>query len=228
MSSILTKFAKALPLVAVSLSIIGSPIKAQAQEWERFFVRLDTDKLSVGLDGTATLKSGAEGLWFNSDGRYVKTATGVATVGGFDAYCSESPQSCGRYEVSGDRYTLYSTSNPNEVRDTFVYSDRPEPTIGNENHTYFFVPPAASTGGFFFDGNLRSVNNVNSGSTYSFDKSGRFSIKNPNTSEVETGTYDVKEYALILNYDHGEIERRPFYLAENRLYIDGQWFQFID
>ena len=222
--------AKALPFAVSSLLAIGLPASVQAEEWERFFVRLATDKLVVGFDGTATLRSGAEGLWFKSDGRYVKTATGVNTVGGFDAFCDESPQSCGRYESSGDRYTLFSTSNPSEVRDTFVYSDidGSEPTMSNENLTYFFAPPAASTGGFFFDGNLRSIGNRNSGSIYSFDKSGRFSIENPRSSEVETGTYDVKEYTLILNYDNGETERRAFYFAEKRLYINGQWFEFID
>ena len=78
---------KYITVITIGLFTVSAG-NAKAQGWERFYARINNSKQSINFDGSLKLESGAEGLWFKSDGRYAATDEGIGTARNFDAYCN--------------------------------------------------------------------------------------------------------------------------------------------
>ena len=218
---------KILLTLVTSLSVVSSSRSVRAQEWERFFARVNNAKVGVNWDGSVRVETGADGLWLKSDGRYADTATGIGTAASFDDFCYEYAKRCGQYQFVNGQYILQrnSTSEP----EIYSYSriSQTEDRLVRENVTYNSVPPVNN---YRLSGNYRALMSRVYGFIYSFDTAGRFAVKNPKstTAEVRTGTYTIDGYTLVLNYSDGETDVRSFYILDNVPFIDGDWYERLN
>ena len=211
----------------VGLSVVSSSHRVRAQEWERFFARVNNAKTTVNWDGSVKIETAADGLWFKSDGRYADTASGIGTAT-FDDFCYEYSKRCGQYQVINGRYVLRSNRS-NREPEVYSYSrvSQTEDRLVGENITYQSVPPVSN---YRLNGSYRALMSRVYGFTYSFDTAGRFAEKNPKltTGGVRTGTYSINGYTLVLNYSDGETDVRSFYILNNVPFIDGDWYERLN
>ena len=219
---------KILLATATGLSVLSFNNSAIAQEWERFFARVNNAKTTVKWDGTVRVETAADGLWLKSDGRYADTATGIGTARSFDDFCYEYAKRCGRYQFVNGRYVLRSNRS-NREPEVYSYSriSQTEDRLIGENITYNSVAPVSN---YRLNGNYRALMSRIYGFIYSFDAAGRFAERNPKltTGGVRTGTYSINGYTLVLNYSDGETDVRSFYILDNVPFIDGDWYERLN
>ena len=93
-----------------------------------------------------------------------------------------------------------------------------------EHVTYEWVPPVNN---YRLSGNYRALMSRIYGFVYSFDTAGRFAVRNPKrtTGNVRTGTYSINGHQIVFNYSDGETEVRSFYVLDNVVFFDGDWYE---
>ena len=223
-----SSFSKILLALLAGLSAVGSGNSVRAQAGEMFFARVNNMKLSTHWAGTVRVESGAEGLWFKSDGRYANTASAIGTAASFDDFCYKYAKRCGQYRVVNGRYVLQ-PNNANSEPEIYTYApiSQTEGRLVGENVTYKSIPPVNN---YRLSGSYRALMSRIYGFVYSFDMAGRFAVKNPKktTGGVRTGTYSINGYQIVFNYSDGETDVRSFYILDNVLFFDGDWYERLN
>ena len=220
-ASTVTKY---MTVIAIGLLTVNAE-DSKAQEWERFYARINSAKQRVNWDGSLRVESGVDGLWFKSDGRYADTDEGVGTARNFDAYCYDAPKRCGNFRYENGRYILWNNSYPDRQPEVYTYS-RTDDTLRDGKVVYQYVPPVQN---YRLNGNYRYAFNRIGGDIYSFNSSGQFAVRNRNTATgevtVRAGKYTINNYSMYLQYEDGEQEIRSFYILSNLMFLDGNYYE---